>query len=400
MNTKNVLHDLFKAYYDARRNKRGSMSTMSFERDYEKKLLQLGQEIVSGSYKIGRSICFICFKPLQREIFAADFRDRIIHHFVYNYINPIFENLFINDSYSCRVGKGTSYGIKRLDHFIRSCSKNYTQDCYILKLDIQGYFMSIDKNILYKKIEERVVCMKNNYSFDVAWLLALIHQIIFHDPTKDCVVKGKRENWQGLPKSKSLFGAKPDTGLPIGNLTSQLFGNVYLNEFDHFMKYKLGCVYYGRYVDDIVIVHSDREYLKSIIPIIKKYLQDELFLELHPKKIYVQDFRKGASFLGAVLKPYRTYIRNRIKGNFYKKIQDWNRLLVESDSKFIENHQVKFVASMNSYLGMLSQFDTFKLRKKLWVECVSPDFKKVIHITENYRKIISQNRDIIREIKR
>jgi len=110
--------------------------------NYEQKLLDLGRELVNGTYKISPSICFISFKPLQREIFAADFRDRIVHHLIYNYISPIFERSFINDSYSCRLGRGTSYGIKRLNHFIRSCSENYKKDCYILKLDIKGYFMS------------------------------------------------------------------------------------------------------------------------------------------------------------------------------------------------------------------------------------------------------------------
>ena len=154
MDDRKILLDLFKAYYSTRSNKRGTRSAITFEMNYEKNLLQLGREIAAGTYAIGRSICFICFKPLQREIFAADFRDRIIHHLIYNYINPIFERSFLNDSYSCRVGKGTSYGIKRLDYFIRSCSRNYTRDCYILKLDIKGYFMSIDKPAQWCRIKD------------------------------------------------------------------------------------------------------------------------------------------------------------------------------------------------------------------------------------------------------
>ncbi len=153
---KNILRDLFKAYYGSRKNKRHTISQLKFEIEYEKRLIDLSKELSQESYSINRSICFISFKPLKREIFAADFRDRIIHHFVYNHINPIFERYFINDSYSCRKGKGTSYGVKRLNHFIRSCSDNYSKNCYVLKLDIKGYFMSIDKNILYKKIEEKL----------------------------------------------------------------------------------------------------------------------------------------------------------------------------------------------------------------------------------------------------
>jgi hypothetical protein len=388
MDERKVLLDLFKAYYSARSNKRGTRSAITFEMNYERNLLQLGREIAAGTYTIGRSICFICFKPLQREIFAADFRDRIIHHLIYNYINPIFERSFLNDSYSCRFSKGTSYGIKRVDHFIRSCSRNYTRDCYILKLDIKGYFMSIDKNILYKKIECEINDLKEPRGFDTSWLLSLIHQVIFHDPTKDCIMKGKKEDWRGLPKSKSLFWAKPNVGLPIGNLTSQLFGNVYLDDFDHFVKYELGCTYYGRYVDDIVIVHPDKEYLKSIIPRIRQYLHAELSLELHPKKIYLQDFHNGVSFLGTIIKPYRMYVCNRTKGNFYKKIQQWNRLLAENESGFPEEHQRKFVASMNSHLGLMGHFHTYKLRRKMLTEQLSPDFKNIVQIAADYDKII------------
>ena len=151
-----LLCDLFQAYYNARRNKRNTVNVLKFELDYEVKLFKLYQEIKSRTYELSRSICFIVFKPVQREIFAADFRDRIVHHLIYNYINPFFERIFINDSYSCRINKGTSYGIKRLDYFIRSCSRNYTQDCYILKLDIKGYFMSMDRSILYEKIEKTI----------------------------------------------------------------------------------------------------------------------------------------------------------------------------------------------------------------------------------------------------
>ena len=415
-NNRKILHDLFDAYYLSRKNKRGTMSQLKFEIGYEKKLLELGREISNGSYSISKSFCFISFKPLKREIFAADFRDRIIHHLIFTYISPIFERLFINDSYSCRTGKGTLYGIKRLDHFIRSCSENYKSDCYVLKLDIKGYFMSIDKNILYKKIEEKLnnvdkvknkARAKAKQTFDTAWLIKLIHQIMFHDPTKDCVIKGSRENWRGLPKSKSLFFTKKDTGLPIGNLTSQLFGNIYLNDFDHFVKHGLGCKYYGRYVDDMVIVHKDKEYLKSIIPIIRQYLKDELLLELHPKKIYLQHINKGVLFLGAFIKPYRIYIRNCVKDNFCKKIQDFNGVLQKSGNpssasavsimgtidsardvdKDADKNNKKSVACINSYLGMMSHFDTYKLRKKILSEYLSVDLKKVVHINKGYDKV-------------
>src|SRR3989339_284296 len=133
---------------------RNKKDVVKFEVNYERNLFVLAEEILDGKYQPGVSSCFIVKKPVKREIFAASFRDRIVHHLIYNYINPLFERSFINDSYSCRIGKGTSYGIKRLNHFIRSCSENYQKDCYILKLDIKGYFMSINKNILHEKIKE------------------------------------------------------------------------------------------------------------------------------------------------------------------------------------------------------------------------------------------------------
>ena len=233
------LTDLFQAYYDARKNKRNTINALAFEMNYERELFRLHKEITDWRYKINQSICFVIFRPIQREIFAADFRDRIVHHLVYNYIMPVFEKTFINDSYSCRIGKGTHYGIKRIDKFIRSCSQNYSKDCYILELDIKGYFMAMNRTLLFNKVKGELLKQKNKIEFDLQIVLYLIEKIIFNDPTMNCIIKGKQSNWKGLPKTKSLFYAAEDCGLPIGNLTSQLFGNVYLNEFDNFVKKQL-----------------------------------------------------------------------------------------------------------------------------------------------------------------
>jgi len=136
-----LLEGLFVAYYAARSNKRNTINALKFEKHFEHNLFKLCEDIIERKYDPQPSICFIVNKPVKREIFAADFRDRVVHHYIYNHISPVFEKTFINDSYSCRKGKGTHYGIQRLDHFIRSCSHNYSKDCYILKLDIKGYFM-------------------------------------------------------------------------------------------------------------------------------------------------------------------------------------------------------------------------------------------------------------------
>ena len=414
---KQLLYDLFRAYYGARRNKRSTINALKFEMYYEKNLFELYEEIKNGKYKISRSICFMSFNPVQREISAGDFRDRVVHHLIYNYISPFFERLFINDSYSCRIGKGTSYGIKRLNHFIRSCSCNYTQDCYILKLDIRGYFMSIDRSILYQKVKKTAQRFADVINFDIDLVLQLISKIIFHNSIKNCIVKGKREDWKGLPKSKSLFYAQKNKGLPIGNLTSQLFGNVYLNDFDHFVKYRLGihsvkCCgtaispkaklfngvkYYGRYVDDFVIVHSDKEYLKSIIPMLKEYLQVHLSIDLHPRKIYLQHFSKGVDFLGIAIKPYRIYIRNRTKGSFYKKIQYWNNFLMEKRhlrTKFTKEDTNQFLSCMNSYLGIMANYNTYKLRKKMLRQNLSAYFWNDFYISNHYSKLVPKIRKV------
>ncbi len=193
----------------------------------------------------------------------------------------------------------------------------------------------------------------------------MIHKTIFHNPTQNFILKGKRKDWAGLPRSKSLFFAKSGTGLPIGNLTSQLFGNIYLNDLDQFIKRNLKIKYYGRYVDDMVFVHKDKEYLKSIISQIREYLQNNLALDLHEKKIYLQHFSKGVKFLGTFIKPYRVYIENRSKGNFYNKIRECNLLLKKHENKLSKKQVESVIASMNSYLGLLGHYQTNKLRKKV-----------------------------------
>ena len=145
------------------------------------------------------------------------------------------------------MGKGTHYGIKRITNFIKKCSENYTKDCYILKLDIQGFFLTINKDILYDRLDEFVSSADQHR--DLSLILSLCKKIIYNDPTDSCIVKGKKADWEDLPKSKSLFHNRRKCGLPIGNLTSQIFANFYLNAFDHFILDVLHIKYYGRYMD-------------------------------------------------------------------------------------------------------------------------------------------------------
>lgn len=357
--------DLFAAYYDARKNKRNTINALAFELKYESKLYKLFEDIEERKYEIAPSICFINFDPVQREIFAADFRDRVVHHLVFNYINIIFDKTFINDSYSCRKNRGTHYGIKRIRRFISQCSENYTKDCYIMKLDIEGYFMRMDRDILYDKVIKVLKENSSNLLCEYELIKYLIQKIIFNDPTTNCKIKGKKSDWEGLPESKSLFCAEANKGLPIGNLTSQLFGNIYLNDFDHFVKNDLKIKYYGRYVDDFVLIHPDKSYLLECREKIRKHLKSKLTLTLHPKKFYLQHYKKGVQFVGTYIKPFRIYVGKRCKANFYKKVKVWNERFEKLKIKPSLHEKMLFRANINSYLGLMKHYNTYKLRKKI-----------------------------------
>lgn len=196
-------------------------------------------------------------------------------------------------------------------------------------------------------------------------LLSLCKKVIYNDPRQNCLIRGNKVDWDDLPKSKNLFYSKSNCGLPIGNLTSQIFANFYLNGFDHFIKEKLNIKYYGRYVDDFIIIHKDKYYLKESIQLIDDYLNSGLGLKLHPRKRYLQHYSKGVPFLGVNIKPNRIYIGNRTKNNFYQAIVAQNKIV--NDHRPTMEEQQEFQSSMNSYLGILRHYNTYRLRKKmLW----------------------------------
>jgi len=377
------LGELFEAYFNCRSNKRNTANAIVFEVDYESNLIALCEELNNGTYQIGRSIAFIVNKPVKREIFAADFRDRVLHHYIINKLNPLFEKEFIHDSYACRIGKGTHFGIQRVNGFIKSCSENYSTDCYILKLDVQGFFMHINKQLLFERLS--VFINKKYLESDKELLIELCKKNIFNEPTKNCIIKGKKTNWNGLPNNKSLFHSPPNCGLPIGNLTSQIFANFYMNTFDHFTKKEMGLKYYGRYVDDFIIVHHNKEYLKQLLPVITNFLKNELNLTLHPKKIYLQHYSKGVQFLGTFIKPNRIYIANRTKGNFYAAIQRNNKTV--ELHKPDKQQMLHFLCSMNSYLGILKHYQTYTLRKKMILKYLTKWWWKRVNLNEGYEKI-------------
>ncbi len=386
--TQITFEEILTAYYDCRKNKRQTANALAFEIDYESKLVNLLEQINSGSYTPGRSIAFIVHKPVQREIFAADFRDRIVHHLIINKLNPLFEKKFILDSYSCRKQKGTHFGIKRVDRFMRRCSKNYTQDCYVLKLDIQGFFMHIDKQILFERLESFI---QINYACnDKELVLDLCAKIVFNSSTKGCVVKGDKSNWKGLPRNKSLFHSPYGVGLPIGNLTSQVFANFYMDAFDHYVKHDLGIKYYGRYVDDFVIFHHSKKYLAKLQLKLSRFLQKELHLKIHPKKVYLQHYKKGVKFVGAVIKPNRIYIANRTKGNMHDRISNFNS--IARTGKIKSSDIDALLCSMNSYLGIMKHYKSYKIRKTMIRKGLSAWWWNHVYLSGTAYKLVKKKR--------
>ncbi len=229
---------------------------------------------------------------------------------------------------------------------------------------------------------------KNKIVCDYEILNKLLEKIIFNDPVSNCKLKGKTSDWHGLPKTKSLFHAEKGKGLPIGNLTSQLFGNIYLNELDHFVKEELGIKYYGRYVDDIILIHKSKDYLIYCRKRIKEFLKDELQLNLHPKKIYLQHYKKGVQFLGVFIKQYRIYAGKRIKKNFFLKIDTWNDLIETTKGKLTKEEKEEFRANINSYLGLLKHYKTYNLRKKMIDVKLDNYLLDHFEVQTNFKKVI------------
>lgn len=379
------LEEVFEAYYECRRNKRKTFNALSFESDYEVKLVELWREINTETYEIGKSIAFVVTRPVKREVFAADFRDRVVHHLVVHRLEPLFEEVFIDDNYNCRKEKGVLYGVKRLHQQVKECSDNYTKDCYIAKCDLQGFFMSMHKPTLWRMLERFI--WENYTGIDMKILLYLVKKIVLHNPELHCERRSPLYMWNDLAANKSLFTAGHDYGLPIGNLTSQMFANFYLHGFDQWMKAKYK--WYGRYVDDFYFVGLDKSYLLNDIPEIRRFLKDGLSVTLHPKKLYLQHYRKGCKFIGSVVKGELMYVSNRTVSNFYDAIRKFNRLAEENPYYTVTNAE-HFISSINSYFGFLKHYNSYAIRRKLATR-ISPAWFKVMYISGHFEKVVCKN---------
>ena len=277
------------AYRKARKRKTLKHYVIEFEKDLSSNLLDLRNELAFHTYSPIPLKTFIVRDPKTRKISKSEFRDRIVHHALYNILEPIFEKLFIYDSYANRKGKGTLKALQRFDYFKRIVSKNNTRTCYVLKADIKHYFETIDHNILLRIVQNKINDSR------VFWLIKII-----------------------LGNYKLEESGK---GMPLGNLTSQFFANVYLNELDYFVKYKLKAKYYMRYVDDFAILHNDYPILEQFKEEINEYLIKNLKIELHPDKTKIMQLKNGINLLGYRVFYYHKLLRKANKAKFDRKLK-------------------------------------------------------------------------------
>lgn len=323
---------LFLAWDEFKRGKSKKVDVINFEHNLEQNIFELFRDLSNKTYKHRPYDGFYVYDPKRRHIHKASVRDRVLHHAIFNVINSIYEPTFIATSFSCRVGKGTHKGVNALDSMIRKVSLNYTRPCFALKCDVRKFFDSVDQKILISILKRKI------RDKDFLWLL---EEII-----------GSFSSGQS-----DLFNQK---GLPIGNLTSQIFANIYMNEFDQFIKNELKARYYVRYTDDFVILSHNEVELKPILAKIETFLKDRLQLSIHPEKISISRYSQGVDFLGYVIFPHFKLLRSRTKRRIVRKLKI---KISECREGRITEEQLN--QSVQSFLGVLSHANSDKFKKNL-----------------------------------
>lgn len=323
---------LVQAYYDCRQHKRNTNSAREFEIHLESNLGALFDELVSGEYRPGQTICFVIEQPKPREVWAADFRDRVVHHLLYNAIAPRFQAGFIADSCACIPGRGTMYAAERLESKVRSASQNWSKPVHYLKMDLANFFVSVDKRVLWEQLQAKIT--------EPHWLW-LAGVVLWHDPRDNYELRGKADLLRLVPAHKRLTNQPAHLGLPIGNLSSQFFANVYLNALDQFVKHRLRCKHYIRYVDDFVLLHEDPAQLTAWQRDIEAWLPANLGARHNPTKTIRQPVDRGVDFVGQVIQPWRRTVRRRSLNNAIQRIK------TGSPESLFE--------TINSYYGLLTQ---------------------------------------------
>jgi hypothetical protein len=329
--------------------------------------------------------CFAVKDPKIREIFAPDYKDRVVHHLVIDGIEKMIDKKFIFDCYSNRKNKGTHMAVKRLKKFM-----NKDND-YYLKGDIKSFFPSIDKNVLWDLFKKHIESCKEIKQKEKQFILSISKKIIFQNPVSPPpLLTGNEKLLLLVPKEKSLFYAPTNKGLPIGSLSSQFFANIYLNELDQFIKHKLKIKYYIRYVDDFVIFGKSKKYLSKQRIEIENFIKEKLTLSLHPKKTFIRKKSEGIDFLGYIVKTKYLLVRKRTVKSFKRKLYFFNHLIKpeifpiadypmnlkiskacfkkELIPPIVPNLALlqKMLSVINSYYGIFRFADSYNLRKKLY----------------------------------
>lgn len=349
--------ELYYCYLEARKNKRSTYDEHNFEMFAMENLDSLVRSVMTEEYWPGEGIAFVSTKPVYREIFAAKFRDRIIHHFIFDSVAEWWDKRLIYDSYSCRKGKGTLFGIQRAAKMMASATEGFTKEAYMCKFDYTGFFMHLKKDLLFEKVVWGL-----NQQMDPKSELYRVNKYlwgktIFDTPTLKATKRGDLSLWSKIPDAKSLFKQPLWQGVVIGNLSSQLSSNIYLDDFDRLIKYQLGYRYYGRYVDDFFLIMTPEElrrFLDVDLPAIKDYVMG-MGLSLHPNKVYIQPVSHGMEFLGAKIYPHHIQLGKRIVKNARGIIRDFAQDKATLDQ-------------MTSILGMAKNYDSLKLLTKLFEE--------------------------------
>lgn len=341
--------NLLKAWGEFVKGKRTRPDVLEFEQNLEAYIFALHRELASASYKHGPYSAFYIQDPKQRLIHKATVRDRVLHHAVFSALNPIFEPTFIANSFSCRVGKGTHRGVQTLAKMLRQVSTNNTAACYALKCDISKFFATVDQETLLSILKTRI---KDKPTID---LLANIIDSFGGAEARH------RQSFNSFDITDyELSKARPRQGLPIGNLTSQLFANVYMNEFDQFVKHWLKVKNYVRYTDDFIVVSDSSDYLMHLLPQIEQFLERELSLKLHPNKISIRKYGSGVDFLGYVILPHHIRLRTKTKRRIERKLSFRTKQFASGTIKAENLNQ-----SWQSYLSVLSHANSHKLTNQL-----------------------------------
>lgn len=354
------LKALHEAWRNARRGKKASQNQLSFDARWTDRLLDLQQRINAGSWEPGRSACFVAAKPKAREIHAPDFTDRVVHHWLVPQLEAIWEPAFIFDSYANRRGKGSHAAVRQLQRFVRQVEHGQGKGWY-LQLDIHNFFNSIHRPTLWKILKKRL--LKSGVSDRV---LMATHALLRRPPLHAGVVNhGSATERAMVPPHKRLENARPGCGLPIGNLSSQFFANVYLDQLDQFVKHTLKIKRYLRYVDDFVLVHQDRKQLESWQHQIEAFIAEELQLKLKPD-IRLRPLRDGIDFLGYIIRPSHTLVRRRVVANAKQKLSDWEQQHVTDDRIAATPEQFRNVQAMHaSYQGHLRHASSERLNASI-----------------------------------